>query len=252
MTPHADLVARLLRELVTLVRGECPALLNEDSGGDARLSLAIDDALAALPPPADPPHDCEAWRLEGLGCARCNKADPPALVALVREEWRKAVYPHHDAATFSQYLADTTAPGWDDVRVEVAAVERIAFMLVAYPLPAAPPVTDTCRQCGDVTEQGRQYCTACAILPPFPPRSAVTDTPQGWQPIETAPKDGTIIRVFAEHEFDPGPEQYFAYWRRDARYTSGGVWQDRDREIIVHPDATHWMPCEAAPPQEDQ
>lgn len=54
MTPHADLVARLLRELVTLVRGECPALLNEDSGGDARLSLAIDDALAALPPPADP------------------------------------------------------------------------------------------------------------------------------------------------------------------------------------------------------
>ena len=75
---------------------------------------------------------------------------------------------------------------------------------------------------------------------------------QGWQPIETAPKDGTIIRVFAEHEFDPGPEQYFAYWRRDARYTSGGVWQDRDREIIVHPDATHWMPCEAAPPQEDQ
>lgn len=124
--------------------------------------------------------------------------------------------------------------------------------LLAYPLPAAPPVPDTCRQCGDVTEQGRQYCTACAILPPFPPRSAVTDTPQGWQPIETAPKDGTIIRVFAEHEFDPGPEQYFAYWRRDARYTSGGVWQDRDREIIVHPDATHWMPCEAAPPQEDQ
>lgn len=39
------------------------------------------DALAALLPPADPPHDCEAWRLEGLGCARCNKADPPALDA---------------------------------------------------------------------------------------------------------------------------------------------------------------------------
>lgn len=41
----------LLRELVALVRGECPSLLNEDSGGDVRLSMAIDDALAA--PPAE-------------------------------------------------------------------------------------------------------------------------------------------------------------------------------------------------------
>lgn len=162
MTPHADLVARLLRELVTLVRGECPALLNEDSGGDARLSLAIDDALAALPPPADPPHDCEAWRLEGLGCARCNKADPPALVALVREWQRK------------QRGCDIENTAAAYAELDIAEAE-----LLAYPLPAAPPVTDTCRQCGDVTEQGRQYCTACAILPPFPPRSAVTDTPQG-------------------------------------------------------------------------
>lgn len=36
----------LLRELVALVRGECPSLLNEDSGGDVRLSMAIDAALA--------------------------------------------------------------------------------------------------------------------------------------------------------------------------------------------------------------
>ena len=42
----------LLRELTAMVRAECPSLLNEDSGGDARLSLAIDDALST-PPPAD-------------------------------------------------------------------------------------------------------------------------------------------------------------------------------------------------------
>ena len=35
----------LLIELVAQVRGECPSLLNEDSGGDARLSMAIDDAI---------------------------------------------------------------------------------------------------------------------------------------------------------------------------------------------------------------
>ena len=36
---------RCLHELVATVRGECPSLLNEDSGGDARLSLAIDEVL---------------------------------------------------------------------------------------------------------------------------------------------------------------------------------------------------------------
>lgn len=34
-----------LAELAALVRGECPSLLNEDSGGDARLDMAIDDCL---------------------------------------------------------------------------------------------------------------------------------------------------------------------------------------------------------------
>lgn len=38
-------VRALLRELVALVRGECPSLLNEDSGGDAKLSCDIDEAL---------------------------------------------------------------------------------------------------------------------------------------------------------------------------------------------------------------
>lgn len=41
----------LLTELFAMVRGECPRLLNEDSGGDGSLSLRIEDHLAALPPP---------------------------------------------------------------------------------------------------------------------------------------------------------------------------------------------------------
>lgn len=35
-----------LDELVAQVRGECPSLLSEDSGGDAELSMEIDAALA--------------------------------------------------------------------------------------------------------------------------------------------------------------------------------------------------------------
>ena len=36
----------LLLELVAVVRGECPSLLDEDSGGDARTSLDIDAHFA--------------------------------------------------------------------------------------------------------------------------------------------------------------------------------------------------------------
>lgn len=46
---HKQEVAELvdaLRELDALVRGECPSLLNEDSGGNGRLALEIEKALS--------------------------------------------------------------------------------------------------------------------------------------------------------------------------------------------------------------
>lgn len=41
-----DKASRVLRELVTLVRGECPSLLDGDRGGDGNLSAEIDRILA--------------------------------------------------------------------------------------------------------------------------------------------------------------------------------------------------------------
>lgn len=35
----------LLRELTAIVRGECPSLLDEDSGGNSELSIEIDEIL---------------------------------------------------------------------------------------------------------------------------------------------------------------------------------------------------------------
>ena len=40
-----DELARALKELYAVVRGECPSLLNEDSGGNARLDMQIIKAL---------------------------------------------------------------------------------------------------------------------------------------------------------------------------------------------------------------
>jgi len=44
---HCDM-RDALSELVALVRGECPRLLDEDSGGDVRLSMRIDELLAPI------------------------------------------------------------------------------------------------------------------------------------------------------------------------------------------------------------
>ncbi len=39
-------LAGALQELAAVVRGECPSLLDEDSGGSAKLSIEIDAAIA--------------------------------------------------------------------------------------------------------------------------------------------------------------------------------------------------------------
>jgi hypothetical protein len=46
LTAERDALLTLLAELTALVRGECPALLDEDRGGNAQLSLEIDAAMA--------------------------------------------------------------------------------------------------------------------------------------------------------------------------------------------------------------
>jgi len=52
----------VLRDLAAIVRGECPSLLNEDSGGDADLDARINAALVKPVPPASSETGLrEAW-----------------------------------------------------------------------------------------------------------------------------------------------------------------------------------------------
>jgi len=44
-TSDAMKLSSLLEELYALVNGECPSLLNEDSGGNSRLDLEIKEAI---------------------------------------------------------------------------------------------------------------------------------------------------------------------------------------------------------------
>ena len=47
---RVKVLAEALGELVAIVRGECPSLLNEDSGGNGELSHCIDTALKGAKP----------------------------------------------------------------------------------------------------------------------------------------------------------------------------------------------------------
>jgi hypothetical protein len=66
--------------------------------------------------------------------------------------------------------------------------------------------------------------------------------PDQWQPIETAPRDGTEFLTYA-----PGnAHAYYNFDRRPAlvisKWKEGRLWQNRPDNM-----PTHWMPLPAAP-----
>ena len=72
--------------------------------------------------------------------------------------------------------------------------------------------------------------------PPAQP-AAQPVQPQGWQPIETAPKDG---QEFVTANSMQGFVKELVSWNR-----IHGYWQSKGKSI--HMQATHWMPLPARP-----
>jgi hypothetical protein len=66
-------------------------------------------------------------------------------------------------------------------------------------------------------------------------------TQTGWQPIETAPKDGTPVWL-VEDGASMGviiAHQFVGAWVPSRKLTAGGFWLHVYRNLIGHP--THWM-----------
>ncbi len=84
-------------------------------------------------------------------------------------------------------------------------------------------------------------------------RRAISALAQAWQPIATAPRDGTPIRVYADWLAHPDfnvTGSVEAYWQDDegwigAVWESGGdVWVTQ----VLDPPPTQWMPLPPPPP----
>lgn len=58
-----------------------------------------------------------------------------------------------------------------------------------------------------------------------------------WRPIETAPRDGTVLLVWRESE------RGYDHARMGTDWFEGGVWQ-RSRRLMP---PTHWMPLPSPP-----
>jgi hypothetical protein len=68
-----------------------------------------------------------------------------------------------------------------------------------------------------------------------------------WQPIETAPKDGTDILMYGE---DVGIAAGCYYTREEAGCFAGWFGTCADGRVNVNP--THWMPLPPAPSSTQQ
>lgn len=61
-----------------------------------------------------------------------------------------------------------------------------------------------------------------------------------WQPIETAPKDGTFVLLFGPHHRAGQDRQLTACW-------DGQTWESADDGYGIYLKPTHWMPLPEAP-----
>lgn len=73
----------------------------------------------------------------------------------------------------------------------------------------------------------------------------------GWQPIETAPKDGTVIWACLNYHDDFGAEQRAIRWSRrwdGDEFTWAWAWcSNRNSERCREDIPTHWMPLPTPP-----
>jgi hypothetical protein len=189
-------------------------------------------------------------------------------IAAVVQEMRDLVVSSRDVSGISEnrvwewadrLSAASSSPGEPTMTVRVirdGKAEDVTFQrtLPDPPCPlcgssSAPRETqedELCREChgnGVVKiHHGVSVCPRCRGRCWEPASPLGPSAGEGWQPIETAPKDGTTVLLFdpANEEIERGV---------DVGFFHGGVFEWLWSRDACNGNPTHWMPL-PAPPQE--
>lgn len=71
---------------------------------------------------------------------------------------------------------------------------------------------------------------------------------EGWQPIETAPKDGPFVGTDGKYAYRTKLGQYYVKWpHEDGGPTFEDKWNAEDSGSIWPWEPTHWQPLPAPP-----
>lgn len=101
-------------------------------------------------------------------------------------------------------------------------------------------VTSAGRGCWWANVPGGASCLPTREAAMAAVEAAVLEPDNGWQPIETAPKDGTQIVLIGRYpDGKTWSDQYQSWWLN-------GIWERRFHRIDVVPP-THWRPLPAPP-----
>lgn len=82
-------------------------------------------------------------------------------------------------------------------------------------------------------------------------RAAGYEVRKGWQPIETAPKDGERVLLYSDGKNGSKQAIQTASWQQINWHRDGGFWEEShcyDDGFCVALNFTHWMPL-PPPPQ---
>ncbi|MCP1617006.1 MULTISPECIES: hypothetical protein [Pseudomonadaceae] len=153
----------------------------------------------------------------------------------------------------------------DQLVLEAQGETRMGEPHIAPPAAVPAELTNVRCMCGDEYPHdsygagfiaGSGMCENCdaAIPAKEPPAAGV---PEGWQPMETAPKDGTLLRLlveFEDHPIDDGAGPFATVGTNYRDNTGEDAWQivgwcwEQDRFIDGVGTPIGWLPMLAATP----
>ncbi len=198
------------------------------------------EAIRALPAASQPEAEPVASQISTIEAIYSNMPDIPELP--------DAYQPRNIAAELRVYHAarpTTPAPVVPAEGDLQEAIEAVLELVDCRCIPAFKERGLHDPQCNcDYAGEVQAIIAALRAQQPAAPVSGVTVREAGWQPIETAPKDGTAI-LASGLDHGKGPSRHYSVVEWMDFGCESGWYPDEDADPLIY--LSHWMPLPEPP-----